>query len=310
MEKKRPSLALITNPYAGRGGRQRAREVARFCEQLGAHGRTVEVLHTAGPGDAATLAARAAADGAQIVIASGVDGTINEVLQGLLGTASQLAIWPAGTANVLAHEITMPFDAELAADVIARGAWRRIHAGCAIREDTGEKRFFLLMAGIGLDASVVRRVKPQLKRRIGEAAFWYSGLEHLASWQPELFSVEIDDQSFPATFAAVGKSPHYGGGLAITPRARLEAAEFEVCIVSSHSRLRYLRLLTDVVRGAADAGADADVCFQRATRVRAAGQAFVQADGELIGQLPMTFEIAPATIDLIVPPALSTRIMS
>lgn len=309
---KGPLLALITNPHAGRGGHHRAREVTRFCERLRSHGVEIEALATAAPGDATTLAAHAAAAGARIIIASGGDGTINEVLQGLIGTASQLAIWPAGTANVLAREIAMPFDAERAADVIFRAAARRIHAGCAIREDTGEKRFFLLMAGIGLDASVVRRVKPHLKRRVGEAAFWYSGLEHLATWQPAQFTVEIDGASWPATFAAIGKSPHYGGGLAITPRARLEAAEFEVCVVNSQSRLRYLRLLTDVVRGAsvaAAAGAPGaqeqaqDVCFQRATRVRATGPAFVQIDGELIGELPMTFEIAAATIELIVPHA-------
>ncbi|MEJ7712316.1 MAG: hypothetical protein WKF84_21270 [Pyrinomonadaceae bacterium] len=177
--------------------------------------------------------------------------------------------------------------------------------GCATVESKAEQnRFFLLMAGIGLDASVVRRVKPQLKRRVGEVAFWYSGLEHLAYWEPEQFSIEIDGRILPATFAAIGKSAHYGGGLAITPRATLEASEFEICVVNSHSRLRYLRLLTDILRGASIGNigdTDADVSFHTATHARAIGTAFVQVDGELIGQLPMTFSIANATVDLIVP---------
>ena len=42
----------------------------------------------------------------------------------------------------------------------------------------------MLMAGIGLDASIVRHVRPRLKKRIGKGAFWISGLSHLASWSP------------------------------------------------------------------------------------------------------------------------------
>ncbi|MEJ7712317.1 MAG: acylglycerol kinase family protein [Pyrinomonadaceae bacterium] len=124
--KRRASLALVTNPLAGRGRCQRKHEVRKFCERLQEHGLEVDVLQTCAPGDATSLAAKAAEAGADIVIASGGDGTINEVLQGLIGTKAQLAIWPAGTANVLAREITMPFEAKLAADVIFHGAVRRV----------------------------------------------------------------------------------------------------------------------------------------------------------------------------------------
>ena len=108
-----------------------------------------------------------------------------------------------------------------------------------------------MMAGVGLDASVVRSVRPRLKRRVGEAAFWYAGLAHLAHWVPREFTVEVEGERLPATYAAVGKAPWYGGGLAITPRARLDADEFEVCVINTHSRLRYLRLLGHAMRGGA-----------------------------------------------------------
>src|SRR2546423_694244 len=84
-----------------------------------------------------------------------------------------------------------------------RGRQRPVHIGCAIDESTGERRYFFLMAGVGLDASIVRRVRPRLKRRVGEVAFWYSGLEHLAGWQPTPFQMEVDGHTFPATFAAI-----------------------------------------------------------------------------------------------------------
>jgi diacylglycerol kinase (ATP) len=296
---ERREVVLISNPNAGRGGSRREREVAHFCESLRRRGVRVEALDTRGPNDAARLAARVAHEGARDVIVSGGDGTINEALQGIVGTGARMAVWPRGTANVLARELRLPFDAERAAEVIARGRSHSVHVGRATADTTGEQRYFFLMAGIGLDASIVQRVRPRLKRRVGEAAFWYSGLGHLAHWQPQPFEVEVEGQIYPATFAAIGKAAHYGGNLAITPRARMEEPEFEVCIIDSKSRLRFLYLLSHAARRQGVAEDMRGVQFIRATRVRATGDAPVQIDGELIGQLPMTFEIAPSPIEII-----------
>jgi YegS/Rv2252/BmrU family lipid kinase len=291
---------LISNPNAGRGGRKRALEVARFCELLNSRGVAVELLNTNGPNDAALLAARAASSGVREVIVSGGDGTINEALQGLVGTDARLAIWPRGTANVLARELKLPFAVDKAAEVIARAHSERIYIGSATAEATGERRYFFLMAGVGLDASIVKGVRPRLKRRVGEAAFWYSGIGHLLSWQPVPFQIEIGGESYTATFAAIGKAPHYGGELSITPRARLDEPLFEVCLINSHSRLRYLRLLSRAMRGGLPANTRG-VRYLRAAHARATGDVLVQVDGEIIGRPPMTFEIAPHSIEVITP---------
>ncbi|HLL72958.1 MAG TPA: YegS/Rv2252/BmrU family lipid kinase [Pyrinomonadaceae bacterium] len=295
-------MRFISNPNAGRGGRRRAAEVARFCELLGARGIEVEVVETRAPRDATRLAAEAAREGVREVVVSGGDGTINEALQGLVGTSVRLGIWPAGTANVLARELKLPFDAEGAADVVACGLTRRIYAGCATEEESGERRYFFLMAGVGLDASVVERVNARLKRRVGEGAYWASGVEHLMRWQPLPFEIEIEGQTYPATFAAVGKAAHYGGDISVTPQARLDKPEFEICVVNSYSRLRYLRLLLQGMRGDGARRGIAGVRYVRATRARATGGgARVQVDGELIGRLPMTFEIVQEPVEVIAP---------
>jgi YegS/Rv2252/BmrU family lipid kinase len=289
---------LIANPNAGRGGARRARAIEAFCERLRAGGVEVQVLPTSGPNDAARLAAKAAGNGTEDIIVSGGDGTINEALQGLVGTHARLGIWASGTANVLARELQLPFSPAEAADCIARGRTLDIYVGCTIVEGTGERRYFFLMAGIGLDASVVKNVRPTLKRRIGKGAFWFSGLSHLASWKPVPFEVEVDGEIFPATFAAIGKSPRYGGDLAITPRARLDKPEFEICLINSHSRLRYLHLLSHAMRDGTRLERPG-VRYLQATRARATGNALVQVDGELIGRLPMSFEIVPSPITVI-----------
>jgi diacylglycerol kinase (ATP) len=295
---QKEKTVLIYNPNAGRGGARRARAVADFCNYLEARGMSVEALSTRAPNDATRLAQRAVMEGAKQVVVSGGDGTLNEALQGLMGSDVPLGIWACGTANVLARELKLPFGVKQAAETVARGDTERVYIGSAMVEETGERRYFFLMAGIGLDASIVQQVRPGLKRRVGKGAFWVSGLTHLARWKPITFEVEVDGQTFPATFAAVGKSSRYGGDLAITPRARLDKAEFEICLINSHSRLRYLQLLSRAMRGGvrSDTGA---IRYFSATRARAVGEALVQVDGELLGALPMTFEIAPFPINII-----------
>jgi len=291
---------LIANPKTGRYGARRLRPIQDVVSQLRRSGIEVDLKLTAAPGEATEIAARAASNGSSDVIVAGGDGTINEAIQGMAGSNARLAIIPRGTANVLARELNLPLDDEQATVVAARGNSRRIHLGLAIDDATGAKRYFVLMAGIGLDASVVQRVQPRLKKRIGKGAFWISGLSHLADWNPAPFTLEIEGRSYTGTFAAIGNAARYGGDLSITPGARLEEPEFEICIIETLSRFRYLHLLSYALR----TGMPQDtpgVQLVKAARVVGLGDAPVQVDGELIGALPMRFEIASESLEVIVP---------
>jgi YegS/Rv2252/BmrU family lipid kinase len=291
---------LISNPKTGRYASRRLPAIEDTCSLLCSRGLNVELVETTGPGDATRLAAEAERKGVSDVLVAGGDGTINETLQGLVGTSARLGILPRGTANVLACELGLPLECHAAADVIAQGKTRRVHVGCAIDETSGSKRYFLLMAGIGIDATVVSRVNPTLKKRFGKGAFWFTGLSYLADWRPKPFEIEVEGKTFTATFANVGKAASYGGDLTVTPRAQLDQPEFEICLIDSTSRARYLYLLSHAMRSGFPADRSG-VKFFQATRARATGDAAVQVDGELIGKLPMRFEIAPHSIEVIVP---------
>jgi YegS/Rv2252/BmrU family lipid kinase len=290
---------LISNPKTGRYVSRR-KTVQELASDLNAQGVEVELKFTAGPGDAAELAAKAANNGSTDVIVAGGDGTINEAIQGMVGTKSRLAILPRGTANVLARELGLPMNIDAAINIAAQGKSRRIHFGIAIDETTNTRRHFVLMAGIGLDASVVGGVQPGLKKRIGKGAFWLSGLSHLATWRPRPFTLEIEGKTYNATFAAIGKAARYGGDLMITPRARVDEPSFEICIIESVSRVQYLHLLSYAMREGMPNDKEG-VRFVKASQVRAFGDAPVQVDGELIGHLPMRFEISPHSLEVIVP---------
>jgi diacylglycerol kinase (ATP) len=296
---QRRNAIIIYNPRSGAHRRRdRAAEIESFRGLLLARGVDSEPWPTTGPGAATDLARRAAEAGADLVVVNGGDGTLNEALQGMVGTRVPFGIWSGGTANVLARDLGLPADPEAVADMVAGGRERRIAVGIA-----GE-RYFFLMAGIGLDASIIQGVSPALKARTGEAAFWVSGLKHFVAWHPEEFTVEVDGVSFAGAFAAVGNSPSYGGRFKVTPRASLDAAELDVAIFPTRRfAFTYTRDLIACFLG--DPTRFGDVKYVKAKSLRAYGpgdaQPWVQVDGELLGPLPMRFASIPDAVTVMAP---------
>jgi diacylglycerol kinase (ATP) len=291
---------LISNPRTGRYATRPRKPIEEIRDRLSSLGLDIELINTTRPGHATEIARLAARNGTADVIVAGGDGTINEAIQGMVGTKARLGIIPRGTANVLARELKLPSDDNDATAVVGRGKSRTIHFGVAVDEPKQTRRYFLLMAGIGLDAAVVTQVPASLKSRFGKGAFWFSGLRQLTKWNPPIFTVEVENQQYSATFVAIGNAASYGGDLAITPRARIDQAEFEVCIIQTTSRWRYLHLASQALGHGLQEGSS-DVRFLKTNAVRAVGEAAVQVDGEVIGTLPMRFEIAPDSLEVIVP---------
>src|SRR5215218_2528219 len=121
---------LIYNPKAGRNVDPLV-PVEAFRAAARARGVEVEARATAGPDDAARIAAEAAGAGATDVIARGGDGTVHEAIQGLVGAGARMMVWPAGTANVLARQLNLPREAAAAARIFVEGKARRITLGAA-----------------------------------------------------------------------------------------------------------------------------------------------------------------------------------
>ncbi|MEK6406080.1 MAG: diacylglycerol kinase family protein [Acidobacteriota bacterium] len=162
-------------------------------------------------------------------------------------------------------------------------------------------RYFLMMAGIGLDASVARGVNKKLKRRTGEFAYWISGLKHFFSWRGEPFTIEVDGRRYQSAFALIGNGKGYGGGMTITPGAKLEEPWFEVFILPPlANNVAYLRALRGCMRGKPEV-AGAALVRGKHVAANSTHEPWVEADGEILGPLPMTFDVVPDALSVIVP---------
>ncbi len=290
------NAALIYNPLSGRLRWKRQRDLDRATHLLDAYGIRIVRIPTTGAGSATALAREQVAAGRDLIIACGGDGTINEVVNGMAGSRVPLALLPAGTGNVLAKELGLPWDIWRAAEYIPAGEVRRIALGRA-----GE-RYFICMAGVGVDANIVYRLSVKTKLSLGMLAYWIESFRQLLEYEFPLFSVRVEGQSFQAALLIVSRTKNYGGPVQLTRRADLFSDEFEVCLFQRRNRFLYLLYFLALQMGLLERFRD--VRFLRTRRVEAQPgeqRIQVQVDGELAGALPMDFVIVPEALSLLVP---------
>lgn len=292
---------LIYNPNAGTIIRNQQR-FESAVEALRAGGVEVTMAPTRAPAHAAALAAEIARSGADLVIAAGGDGTINEVLNGMVGSQVPLAALPCGTANVLACETGIGTDPLAAARKFAQLEPRRIAVGL-IRPTGAPPRHFLLMAGAGLDAEVLRHVDLGFKRRWGKLAYWRAGLSMLGSGLKLLRISGGNGNSRDTAFALAARVRNYGGDLTIAAGASLLSDDFEVVTFAGTSTIPYVAYLGGAVFGQARRVPGVSVFRARRVEYSALGGASIglQVDGEPAGELPATVETVKDALTLMLP---------
>ncbi len=157
---------LITNPAAARTD---ARAVTAVRDTLRRGGWDVDVLATAGPGDARRFAEELKGAGYDAVICYGGDGTAMQVAAGVAGTEIPLGIIPGGTGNILARNLRLPADPAAAARLLLTARRMPIDLGLVERADG--PHYFAVCCGAGFDAELMVATDSVSKRRWKMAAY-------------------------------------------------------------------------------------------------------------------------------------------
>lgn len=299
---------VIHNPAAGRsriggmfGPNDGPEQLALALSYLSGHGWIVRLAETLGRGDATTHARQAVAEGADAVIVAGGDGSINEAVQALARSGTALAVLPCGTGNVWAREIGLPLhDLPAAARALAGGAVRTVDLGMA-----GD-RFFLMWAGIGFDASVVKdleELEPELKRRWGMGAFIVRGAAVAMGFMGSRLEYRIDGRRIRrrTIMAVLSNGSLYAAYLRIAPGARLDDGLLDFYIFKGGDVLATARHFAGLVAGQHVRDPEVEYFTVRRMEVRGRGAMPVHTDGEYAGQTPMEFRVAPGALNVIVP---------
>jgi diacylglycerol kinase (ATP) len=299
---------LIHNPNAGSGGNARRRQLDVARRILSAGGIEAELTETTGPGHAIEIAQQAAREKRQLVIACGGDGTLNEVVNGLAhlqnGHRVPLALLPGGTANILAKELSIPWNIPNAARGLVGAEVYEIALGLATPlEQPKKKRYFLSVAGAGPDGMIVYSIDLGLKARLGILAYWWQGAREVFRYTFPRFRVRTGDRQLEATLVVIGRTRHYGGPFKITDQANLFEDQFEVLALTTRSGFRYLSYLPTLWMG--NLRKEEDAHYWKADTLTCepldGKPVYAQVDGEPLSRLPVEFSIVPRALKLVVP---------
>ena len=275
---------------------------------LDASGITVDSIATSGPGHAGEIARCAVDRGADLILVAGGDGTINEAVNGMVRSNVPLGILPAGTANVLANELGVGKTMERAAATLAGCIQERVALGQLTNDNQGAQRYFLLMAGAGLDADIVYHLNPRMKEALGKVAYWIGGFSKVGRRIPG-FIVLAEGREHRASFALLSRVRNYGGDLEIAPTISLLDDEFEMVLFEGESSAEFLKYMLAVVAHRQHTMRGITILRTRQAAFAAPpdSQIHVQVDGEQAGVAPARVEIVPDALTLLVPPGFHTR---
>ena len=284
------NTVVILNPAAGNEEAKywqgRVESISRGC-----------LIHTTShPGGAEALARQAVEQGFGKIVAAGGDGTVNEVVNGLAGSDVALGLLPIGTVNVFAMELGLPsHNLELCWDVIQGENMRLVDLPSA------NGKCFVQLAGVGLDAQVVKETSLTFKRSFGPLSYLISAAQIAARQPPKLF---IESENTPVeegSFVLVGNGRLYGGPFPFFKHALIDDGLFDVVIFKRLGYLEIIKYLQDVVFSSDIRVPEVEYFQTQRLRISSEQDVPVELDGELAGNCPVDFQIKEKALRVLAP---------
>lgn len=308
-------VALIYNPASGQYSARRETAVQAAVEVFREANIAADAFVTNGAGSATLHAAEAVRSGYDAVIACGGDGTVHEVLQSLVGTDVALGVIPLGTANALAADLGLTATPAAAARKLLDAAQARVSVG-RIRYCTSDgkpgSRYFTVAAGVGADALLMSRLDAGLKRRLGYVLYMIEAIRILFTHGFPLFEAVVPadnngaERVVDVSQLLAVRVRSFGGALQnLVPGASLRNGTLNMLAFKTRSRFRYLLFLLAVLARRQTFYREVELIETTSIECRARKGCkeplFVEADGEVLGLLPVKLEVEPHSLTLLVP---------
>jgi diacylglycerol kinase (ATP) len=306
---------LIYNPGAGRF--PAGPFIGRAVRVLRKAGWDVRIIKRERDSDLSLMASEAIREGCEAVFVVGGDGSVGQMAGTLAGSSTALAVLPAGTANVWAQELGLPrlgyinwFALEKAAAQLAHGQVRLVDLG----ECNGH--FFLLWAGVGLDAQVVDSIEPRGRWEklfptiyYGTTVLWKS-----IGWEGIELEIQTTEKTWTGKYliAVACNIPAYAGGLVdLAPEAKVDDGLLDFWLFEGESVRDIVMRVIQLFRGThIEAPGVEHFRVQEATFITKSSMP-MQFDGEpIMVDPPVKFKVHRRALRVLVPPEVELRLFS
>jgi diacylglycerol kinase (ATP) len=238
--------------------------------------------------------------GTELVFVWGGDGMLQRCIDGAAGSDVALAIVPAGTSNLLAANLGVPEDIEQAVEIGLEGERRRLDVG----RFNGER--FAVMAGSGMDATMIRNADGGLKDRLGRAGYVWAGLKAVRS---KSFGAEIEVDGVgwfrgEATSVLIGNVGELIGHVEVFEDSQPDDGLLEVGVVTAEGYVDWMRTVARTVIADAEASPFVQAAKARTVKVKLDRKVRYELDGgDRTKVKSFKVKVEPAAVTLCVPGA-------
>jgi YegS/Rv2252/BmrU family lipid kinase len=299
---------VIVNPNAGR--RKGERDWDIISGLLESKGFIFKVVFTEERYHAILISRTGITEGYRRIIVVGGDGTMNEVVNGIFSQSVCktdeviLGMISVGTGNDWGKMFNIPDQYNEAIEAIKVGKTKLQDTGRAHYISNGEKesRYFVNIAGLGFDASVVKRANIQKdKGKSGKSSYYEALLKSLFDYETTNTRVVVDnEESENDTFSiSIGIGKFSGGGMIQTPEAILDDGLFDITLIKSMTKFEIVRSLKKLFDGSI-LDHPKIVSFRgEKIKIESDPHINLEVDGESLGSTPIEFDIVPVSIRAI-----------
>jgi diacylglycerol kinase (ATP) len=284
------TTCVILNPTA------RSERTRRWQERVRSICGDAVLCSTSHPGEAEKLARNAVREGFERIVAAGGDGTINEVVNGIAGSDAALGLLPIGTMNVFATELGLPsYDLNRCWEIIKAEHTRLIDLPSA------NGKHFVQLAGVGLDAQVVKETSLAFKRNFGPLSYLFSAAQ-IAGRQPPRLLIESENAvTDEGSFVLIGNGRRYGGPFPFFKHAMIDDGLLDVLVFKRLGYLEIIKYLQNVIFTSDITLPEVEYFQTRRLRVSSEEEVPVEIDGELVGICPVEFELSEQRLKVLAP---------
>jgi diacylglycerol kinase (ATP) len=296
--------------------------------KLDAAGVEYQAYETTARGDATSKTRALLRSGIDSIVVVGGDGTLSEAAEGFfefnddldippaaINPNATLAILPAGTGDDFARGLAgtrAPLQIWIDKFVAhARGETANTPVDVLYGRCNGyETPFICLNAStMGIGGETAGRVAAQgkfMRNFSGEFRFVFAAVGALAAWRERRAIITVDGRMItdgPMNLVAVGNALYCGGGMMLSPEARIDDGKLDVITASGLSRANVVTELSRVHTGGHVK--NPKVTITQGTIVRIETLMLqdampLEADGNVRGITPVQFQVLPSALRFVI----------
>nr|WP_245345476.1 diacylglycerol kinase family protein [Halobacillus andaensis] len=287
---------IIVNPSSGK--EEAVDYVEQIEEILEAKEYKVNTVQTEKELDATQYCSDACKDEYDLVVSLGGDGTLNETINGMVDQKHRpkLGIVPLGTVNDFARALNISLDPKEAIETLKSDLTKKVDIG------SFNERYFVNIVAVGSIAEATSEVSPEQKTKFGPLAYLMEGAKTLASTNAYPLRIEYDDKVWEGEsflfLAALTKST--AGFEKLSPEAKVNDGVLHCYVVKNVNMIRMASIVTSVLRGTLKEDKDVEYFKAKKLHVTSSEKLHTNVDGEEGDLLPVTMEVKPQHIEVII----------